>query len=287
MSALPIFDDAETERQYWNYQFSRGHFEPSLFTNRQLREIDRQMEGRPRRIRRLARSHANVLDEIERSLVAVSRTSRGRTTFVRVPAHMVDPRCQNLADFARASRCGPEGENFSVGLAWCLRHARGDEALLLTALVAMRPALERTLTLVDLAGTDEFVMSDLLADLLSQLPLMTTDLAGLVRERKSTSRRELRQRRFPVDDAPTLAFPSDETTNRRYSGPTVAQMMDAATQAGVITEDDASVLTRTYVDGESLHALAAQLHVPYKTLQGRRWRSGRRVAGFLRREGLA
>lgn len=270
------------------FEYDPHEYDPRMFTAKERREIERQIDGRPRRVKRLHSVHSGPLDLVDRELEIVAATSAGRRAFDGFRFDLVRATdCQNLSQLARHLRCGPEGEMTSIGHVWALHHADESRELALVGLAALRPALERSLTLLDPHGLDEFAAGDLIAEFYLAIPMNTDHLnefvAGIHRAARVGVRRRQRERTREVQLDDDYDAPSPDSDPAEIVG----DLMGRLVESNVITHREAELLTRTRVYDEDLKVLAREWRVPYKTLQGQRWRCERRVAGFLRREELS
>ena len=263
-------------------------YDPSLFSEKQRREIERQIDGRPRRVKSVAPRHRAFLDQIDQELAVTSRTTLARRAFDAVCFDLMDDFSgTNLAELAQSLRCGPEGEYPCWGFLWLLKCAHERREFALCAAVALRPAFERILNLVDPAGRDEDAAADLLAAFYNSLPITTFDtdkyLVTLQNEvRRSVRRRNEQQRRDSV-----LAGEVDpDTTDESESPPfDLETVIERVVREFVLTVAETELIVRTQVDSESLRELCIERNVPYKTLQSQRLRAEKTQRGYLSREG--
>jgi hypothetical protein len=264
-------------------------YDESQFSAKERREIERQLDGRPRQVKRLSSLHRNALDQVERERAVVSRTTLGRHAFDAVRFDLITEfSCSNLEELAVQLRCGPEGECYSLGFFWLLSVAHERREFALCAAVALRTAFERIVTLSDRSGRDEDLVFDLLGAFYRSLPITTFEpreyLVTLREEvRRDVLRRKARRKKYSVVDAQL-----DIETPERFEAPPfdLRSVMAHVLQEGLLTHDEINLVLHTHVDGEKLHALALERNLPYKTLQSQRRRAELILRGYLSREGL-
>jgi hypothetical protein len=264
-------------------------YDESQFSAKERREIERQLDGRPRQVKRLSTLHRSALDQVERELAVVSRTTLGRQAFDAVRFDLITEfSCSDLEELALKLRCGPEGECYSLGFFWLLSVAHERREFALCAAVALRTAFERIVTLSDRSGRDEDLVFDLLDAFYRSLPITTfetRDYLVTLREevRRDVLRRKARRKKDSVVDAQV-----DPEAPKNVEAPPfdLRTVMAHVLQEGLLTHDEIKLILHTHVDGEKLHDLALERNLPYKTLQSQRRRAELILRGFLSREGL-
>jgi len=240
-------------------------------------------------VKKLSALQSAQLDEVEHELRVVAGTTKGRRAFDGFRWDLATQlSCANLYELAQNLRCGPEGECRSLGFYWLLMNYHESQELTLVALVALRPALERLLSLIDPSGRDEDVVADLLAAFAGLPVIEEIDVPAFLADLQRVGRRGIRHR--AVFRAHDIVNDSDVDLNvgelPKELGIDAEALIDTLLRNGVLSCDDAEVLLRSHISGESLRDLARERHVPYKTLQSQRLRCEKALRGHLRREGL-
>ena len=265
-------------------------YEPSEFSARDRQEIERQIDGRHRRTHKPFAVHLAPLELITHELHVVSRTSLGRRAFDGVTWDAIDTSgCSNLEELAAKLRCGPEGEGRDISLPALLHISHQCRPLALTAFVAMRPALERMLSLIDPRGRDEEAGEDLVREFFVMVgpssPLLHEFLIELHRRTRASVRRRRRKRERDREREVELEAPHLELVSGGDPADSTGDVLARLVACGVVSHDDAELLVRTHVLGQSLLALACERDVPYRTLQSQRLRAEAAIRGHLRRAG--
>ena len=262
-----------------------------LLSRRARFHVERAMDGLPRKTRRLAKVHQASFERFDAQLRSRARGAAARAAFAALPAilHELCP-ATDLYDLATTYHCGPDGERHALPLQVVLHSATESPTMMLCAVVMLRPGLEHVVSLLDPLGADEGAVDVLLGELCHLLPTNDDDVPALLRSLTSRTRRHTRphtQRSSvgvtssPLDDALEVPAPSADPAE------IVGDLLVRLLAAGVLSDAEAELLVRTHVLGESLRDIADEMGVPYKTLQGQRWRCEQRCAGFLTREGRA
>ena len=257
-----------------------------IFTLDEALQIERELVGhrtkRRRRVRAVPACHAQALDLVAQELIVVANTSVGRRTFRWLEDEEFPLRdASNLAEWAQVLDIGPEGERRDFALDLVLRHAKDRRELGLVVIVALRPVLERIVTLVDRYGADEEVSLDLLADLWELMARDGQLVEPMLAELRRLVRHGARARKLRRDR--TEAWSDDLDVAERGADPAeiISDHLAQLVRRGVISKDDAEVLVRTEVLGERLAEVAAERGVPYKTLQSQRLRMTKVAARHL------
>ena len=260
--------------------------------SRQARfHVERAMDGLPRKTRRLAKVHQASFERFDAQLRSRACGAAARAAFAALPAilHELCP-ATDLYDLATTYHCGPDGERHALPLQVVLHSATESPTMMLCAMVMLRPGLEHVVSLLDPLGADDGAVDVLLGELCHLLPTSDDDVPALLRSLTSRTRRHTRphtQRSSvgvtssPLDDALEVPAPSADPAE------IVGDLLLRLLEAGVLSDAEAELLVRTHVLGENLKDIADEVGVPYKTLQGQRWRCEQRCAGFLTREGRA
>jgi hypothetical protein len=267
--------------------FAHLEYDPSQFTAKQRRDIERQIDGRPRQVKKTSPLHKACLDQIAHELAVISPTSRGRRAFDAFRFDLVTEfTCSNLVELATKLRCGPEGEFPSVGFLWLLHEAHERPEYALAVLVALRPALERILTFLDPSGRDEDAGADLLAAFYGLLPIENYEPRVFLLELQKTARRDVRHRATLRERDAQCDGELDLNVSGTDDdfGHDLERLVDRLVRDGVVSIEDAELVVRSLADNEGLRDLALERGVPYKTLQSQRLRCENVIRGYLRRE---
>jgi hypothetical protein len=271
------------------HDFSHVDYDESQFSVKERREIERQIDGRPRRVKRLSTLHRSALDQVTHELAVVAHTTLGRRAFDAVRFDLITEfSCSNLEELSQQLRCGPEGECYSLGLFWLLSVAHERREFALCAAVALRPAFERIVTLSDPSGRDEDLVCDLLAAFYGSLPITTHNTREYLIHLHNEVRSEVRRRKALTKRDSVVDTQIDPETPERREVPTfdLRTVIAEVVRQGLLTNDEIELVVRTQVDGEKLHDLAVERNILYKTLQSQRRRAELVLRGFLSREGV-
>jgi len=265
-------------------------YDPSEYSARDRSEIERQMDGRHRRAHKSFAVHLAPLELVTHELRVVARTSVGLRAFESISWEAIDTSgCSNLVELAAKLRCGPEGEGRDISLPALLHISHQCRPLALTAFVAMRPALERTLSLIDPRGGDEEAGEDLVREFFVMVgpssPLLHEFLTELHRRTRASVRRRRRKRERDREREVELETPHLDLVSGGDPADSTGDVLARLVACGVVSHDDAELLVRTHVLGESLSVIALESHVPYRTLQSQRLRAEAAIRGHLRRSG--
>ncbi len=260
-------------------------YDPKNFSTRDRREIERQIDGRPRRVRRGYDMHTRPLDLLERELDAVARTTLGRRAFDGLPWEIINaPHCHNLAELARSQQCGPEGENAYVGIAFALRFSKTNPMLELFALVSMRPALARILSLVDPHGRHYDAAAVLVGEFHALVPQSGLEQREFVEDLRRATRRVLRREELRTTRTAPLDPDYDEIEIDSDPAETTGDVLARLVRSGYLSQRDGEILVRSHVRNEDLSALAEERGVSYRTLQSQRLRAEKAAQVYLLRE---
>jgi hypothetical protein len=253
------------------------------FTRRQRHEIERQLSGTWKKVRRNAPAHARLFDLLVADLAARSRTSEGRSVFNAINLEFFDSTSFDLASFANELSTGPQGERCTPLFFQALYARCSDPLVIQLALVAHRRAFERIVHFIDPSGRNE----DAVAELFAQATAMMVAgqwsenfLAELTVATRRQVRHQSRHASHEIELSENVDVVTAEANGTLFSDDLLASWVIC----GIISEFDAEVINCTRVHGESLRDLANELCVPYKTLQSQRLRAERAVAGYLRRK---
>ncbi len=272
-------------------KFDCTHFDydESQFSAKQRREIERQIDGRPRQVKRLSTLQRTTFDQVDRELAVVAQTTLGRRAFEVVRFDLMSEfSCTNLQELAQKLRCGPEGECYSLGFFWLLSVAHERPEFALCAAVTLRPALERIVTLVDPSGRDEDIVSDLLTAFYRSLPITTFKTRDYLVTLQKGVRREVRRRVAQRKRDSVVDAQLDPETPESFDNPgsDLFGVIEEVRALGLLTHEEIELIVCTHVDGVSLHDLAIERNVPYKTLQSQRRRAESVLRGHLSRQAV-
>jgi hypothetical protein len=256
------------------------------FTRKQMREIERQEEGLPRRALPTNPAHNRVLDSLAQDLALTSQSSKGRRILRGLEADAVDTLgCETLSELADRIQVGPEGEADTIALdhiAWVMGEDP-DRRLLVT--VALRPALNRILSLASAKAPDDEAVYDLIAELHALYGSGEVRLEPLLIELRLSVRRIVDRRRRAARRVTSAEVPDEIVDPDPESDPSSSAMvlLDDALRAQVIDEREHALVVLALVEQRSLQELSGELDAPYRTLQSQLLRAKKKLAGHLRR----
>jgi DNA-directed RNA polymerase specialized sigma24 family protein len=237
-------------------------------------ELERYRGNAPRRRRTLSALQSGTFDMVARELALVSRGPSGRRTLELLTSlEFAHTGLRDLRAIAERVQVGSEGERSGFEMDGLVRLAKLDPNAVLMTIVALRPALERIVVFARPRRDNEDVVPELIAQLCEQLHGPPKPVPAILGELKASLRSSVRHeatiaaRNIDIDDVSEPVDPApgpDEVTR---------DLLAWMVGEGVISEDDAKVVAWSVVGGESLHSLADELQIPYRTIQSRRLRA--------------